>query len=85
MVKPENINAQVDDFVKAVNKLRKESKEKWYRYDAIVAGRSVSVQGFKTWLRNYKVDGVEHGNCMDRKPGEFLADLREPFRRLAIG
>ena len=74
--------AQVEEFVKDVNRLRRESGLEWYRYEAVVAGKKVVIQAYKTWLRNFTVDGVEYGNVMDRKAAQFLADLREPFRRL---
>jgi len=66
-------------FVKDINTSR--LKSGWYSFFGIVQGRQVELKGYNTWLQVYRVDGVNYGNCMDRKVGEFKSDLERPFSR----
>jgi len=68
------------EFVKHINKVRRESKNQWYFWAGEVSGKYVELKGFQTWLQLYRVDGVQYGNCGDRKVHQFVDDLLKPFK-----
>ena len=68
-----------NDFVKHINGLRLLTG--WFSFIGIVCGKNVEIKGYKTWLQIFRVDGINHGNCSDRKVGEFKHDLMVPFEK----
>lgn len=65
------------EFIDVINAKRKQ--DGWYWLLDTVDGKRIHVKGYRTWLQRYTVDGIEYGNCCDRKVKEFQADLLKPF------
>lgn len=58
-----------------INKLRLANKGKWYTWSGVVEGKSVEIKAHGTWLQIFRVNGLNHANCGDRKVGQFKEDL----------
>ena len=63
------------EFVKAVNKLRLDNKNKWYQWIGIVNGKDVRLKGFGTWLQIFEIDGISHNGNMDISVKDFKEKL----------
>ena len=55
------------EFVKSVNKLRLNNKNKWYYWQGVVNGKNVSLKGFGTWLQIFNINGWNCANAMEQK------------------
>lgn len=73
------ITDNIADFVKHINGMR--LKKGWYCFEGVVCGKDVQIKGYNTWLQVFRIDGVNHANCSDRKVGEFKNDLSMPFEK----
>lgn len=67
------------NFIKTINKLRKDNKNNWYSIVLIVENKTVKIKGYNTWLQVYEIDGIDNSNCMDRSVKDFKNDLLVPF------
>lgn len=65
----QNLNTR--DFVKLINSLRLENKNKWYTWQGIVNNKTVFIKAYGTWLQIFKVDGLHIPAIMDIKVSEF--------------
>jgi len=54
-----------ENFIKTINNLRIENKNKWYFWEGIVNNKNVQIKGFKTWLQIFKIDGISINCPMD--------------------
>ena len=68
-----------ENFIKTINNLRIENKNKWYFWEGIVNNKNVQIKGFKTWLQIYTIDGIDNSNCMERTVTQFKEDLLKPL------
>lgn len=59
------------DFIKTINSLRLENKNKWYTWQGVINDKTVMVKGFGTWLQIFKVDGLHVPTCSDISVKEF--------------
>ena len=64
------------DFVKTVNKLRLDNKNKWYTLTGTVNGCNFEIKGFGTWLQVMRVAGCNAPNCMEQSITEFKQHLK---------
>ena len=69
----------VQEFVKQINQLRRNNKNKWYYFLDTVEGKKVQLKGYNTWLQIYKVNGIDYSNCMDGTVKQFNTTLIKPF------
>ena len=69
----------VDEFVKTINKLRLDNKNKWFWWHGYVTGYRVELKCYNTWLQVFRVEGVNWPNCMDESVTKFKEALRRPF------
>lgn len=65
------------DFVKTVNKLRLDNKNKWYYWQGEVNGKDVNLKGYGTWLQIFKINNWDCSNVMEQKVGEFKKHLEK--------
>ena len=49
---------KTDEFVKQINNLRLQNKNKWYTYQGTVNNKNVALKGYGTWLQILRVDGL---------------------------
>ena len=66
-----------DEFVKAINDLRKKNKDTWYYWSGFVNGKSVSIDGYNTWLRRFRVNGMMTNTVMDISVAKFTQQLKD--------
>lgn len=59
------------DFIKTINSLRLENKNKWYTWQGVINDKTVMVKGFGTWLQIFKVNGLHVPTCSDISVKEF--------------
>lgn len=71
----QNLNTQ--EFVKLINSLRLENKNKWYTWQGVVNGKTVIIKAYGTWLQIFKVDGLHIPTIMDIKVSEFKTVLAD--------
>ena len=64
------------EFVKTVNRLRLDSKNKWYTLTGTVNGCNFEIKGFGTWLQVISVNGINCANCMEQSVTEFKKHLK---------
>lgn len=48
---------KTDEFVKQINSLRLQNKNKWYTYQGTVNNKTVALKGYGTWLQGSLSDG----------------------------
>lgn len=53
---------KTDEFVKQINSLRLQNKNKWYTYQGTVNNKTVALKGYGTWLQILRVDGFDLSN-----------------------
>lgn len=63
------------DFVKTVNKLRLDNKNKWYYLVGTVNGKDFKLKGFGTWLQIFKVNNWDCSNVMEQSVGDYKKHL----------
>ena len=68
-------NLNTIDFVKTLNTLRLQNKDKWYTWSGTVNNKTVQIKAYGTWLQLFFVGGLQCGNCADRIVKEFKNDL----------
>jgi hypothetical protein len=73
----------VSEFVNAMNKMRRENKDKWCFYSGEVAGAQVRLTFFNTSIQKYTINNLEHGGVWDMKVSEFK-DMLEDNLILAV-
>ena len=71
------VHTNKEQFIRMVNKIRLEDKNKWYWLLAIVDGKEVKLKGYGTWLQIFKVDDIDHGWGADVSVKEFKNKLKE--------
>lgn len=64
-----------ENFIKYVNQIRKENKNKWYVCTKFVDGKLVEIKAFNTWLQIFKVDGLQQDTLMDISVKQFNETL----------
>lgn len=67
--KDNTMNTQ--EFVKTINTLRLENKNKWYQWQGEVNGKQVALKGYNTWVQRLNVDNITYGSSMDIGVKEF--------------
>ena len=60
-----------NDFFKAINTLRKKSKNKWYSFSGTVNGQYIELKAFGTWLQIFRIDGIDNSHCPDLSVKRF--------------
>ena len=69
-------------FIRTINQLRLENKNKWYYFNDTVEGKIVRIKGIGTWLQIYTFNGLDYSNCMGQpKVSEFKESLAKPFNQ----
>ena len=53
------------EFIKTVNSVRLQNKDKWYWWTGTVNGKSVELKAYNTWLQIFRIDGVNYSGQMD--------------------
>jgi hypothetical protein len=64
------------DFIKTIDELRKNNKQKWYFWSGQVAGKEVVIKGYETWLQIFRIDGLNYPSSMDIKVSVFKDHLK---------
>lgn len=68
------LNTQVlntQDFIKTIQGLRLDHKNKWYTWQGVVNEKTVQIKGFGTWLQVFKVEGLHVPTCSDISVKDF--------------
>ena len=68
---------EVEGFVKEINNLRLQNKNKWYTYQGTVNNKNVALKGYNTWLQILQVDGLTVPTVTDISVSEFKQTLRK--------
>ena len=69
-------NVSFEQFSKEINKLRRGAKNgALYGGTWIVDGKQVSISAHDTWLKVFKVDGVQHAGAMAQSVKQFNEEL----------
>ena len=71
------VHTDLDRFIKMVNKIRLEDKNKWYWLLAIVDGKDVKIKGYGTWLQIFKVNDIDFGWGAEVSVKDFKQNIRE--------
>ena len=66
-----DIKTKQDNFVKHVNKLRLDNKNKWYSLITNIGGLNIRLKGYNTSIQILDVDGVRYGGLMDASVKKF--------------
>ena len=66
-------------FIKEVNRLRKDNKNKWYWFNAEVGGKTIQLKAYGTYLQIFKVNGISYGGLCDINIKQFNETLNRPF------
>ena len=61
--KDNTMNTQ--EFIKTINTLRLENKNKWYQWQGEVNGKQVALKGYNTWVQRLNVDNITYGSRME--------------------
>ena len=64
-------NLNTVDFVKTLNTLRLQNKDKWYTWVGTVNNKTVQIKAYGTWLQIFKVDGFIVPTCSDISVTDF--------------
>ena len=67
---------KTDEFVKQINSLRLQNKNKWYTYQGTVNNKTVALKGYGTWLQILRVDGLTFPTVADISVTEFKQVLK---------
>ena len=67
---------KTDEFVKQINSLRLQNKNKWYTYHGTVNNKTVALKGYGTWLQILRVNGLSHPTVADISVTEFKQVLK---------
>lgn len=67
----------IDTFVKYINKIRLDNKNKWYFYTGFFNGLYIEIKGFNTWLQIYRIEGINYPGIMDISVKEFKNTLKK--------
>ena len=67
---------KTDEFVKQINSLRLQNKNKWYTYQVTVNNKTVALKGYGTWLQILRVDGLTFPTVADISVTEFKQVLK---------
>ena len=67
---------EVEGFVKEINNLRLQNKNKWYTYQGTVNNKTVALKGYGTWLQILRVDGLTFPTVADISVTEFKQVLK---------
>lgn len=70
-------NEDLKLFIKTINNLR--LKGSWYQYVGMVDGKDIKIKGYGTWLQIFKVNGIDHSNCMGQSIKQFKDALLKAF------
>jgi len=70
----------IDAFIKKINDRRKKFKDQWYSYLGYVDGKHVSLMGYNTWLKIFKVDNIQQNTIMDISVKQFNQSLIEGLK-----
>lgn len=62
-------------FVDFYNKIRRENKDKWIGYGAIIAGRHVYIKSYNTWTQVIDIEGVRDSGRMDLNVTQWKDEL----------
>ena len=67
-----------DDFIKDINRARKNSNGGWYFWQGVVNdNKFISIKGYGTWLQVYKVNNIDCAGNMDVSVKKFNETLAE--------
>ena len=71
------VHTTKEKFIKMLNKVRREDKNKWYFVTAVVDGKEVKIKGYGTWLQIFKINEIDYSNVMEQSVKEFNNYLQE--------
>lgn len=60
-----------EDFIKHINKIRLENKNKWYFYTGTVNNKQIQLKAYETWIQILRINGVNFSSCMDMSVKQF--------------
>jgi hypothetical protein len=63
------------EFVAFLDKMRKESPERWLSWVGVVEGLNIRIKFYGTWNQILEIDGVRHGGIHDLKVGAWKKEL----------
>jgi pantothenate kinase-related protein Tda10 len=67
----------ISEFIKEVNDLRKQNKNKWVAGVFTVEGQAVGYKAYGTWVQRIERNGIRDGNsqCSVKDFNKFLNDF----------
>ena len=63
----------IDNIIKDINKLRKNTSNGWYIYHN--HDFNMYIKGYKTWLQIFRINGIDYGHVMDISVKDFNSYL----------
>lgn len=69
------MNYTAQEFLKLINRLRLDNKNKWYYWQGIVNNKQVSIKGHNTWLQIFDVNGYRCANNMGQSVTDYKSHI----------
>jgi len=68
-----------EEAIKSINKLRRNSKDKWYYWSEFVDGSHFYIKGYNTWIQKLETtrDRITYSTNMECSVKEFNKFLNE--------
>lgn len=60
-----------EEFIKHINKIRLENKNKWYFYTGTVNNKHIQLKAYETWIQVLRINNVNFSSCMDISVKQF--------------
>lgn len=79
----ESDNLSTEEYLKLVDTLRKENKDKWVNFTQKVNQHEVGIKFYNTWIQRGTIDGTNaFGTPMEAKVSAFKDELKRAMDKL---